>query len=83
MSKSILRRLRSAMRAVENDIRSRTGSKIASALASEGYAGGYRDALYDVHAMLTHGYPADSRHYWDEKMQAEFSALAQPGRGGE
>lgn len=40
------------------------GGKIASGLSAEGYAGGYRQALDDVDAMLRHGYPTDPRRYW-------------------
>jgi len=41
-----------------------SGGKIASGLSVEGYAGGYRQALDDVDAMLRHGYPSDPRRYW-------------------
>lgn len=40
------------------------GGKFARGLANEGYAGGYKAALDDVEAVLTHGYPSDSRDYW-------------------
>ncbi|MDZ4344783.1 MAG: hypothetical protein U1E51_20360, partial [Candidatus Binatia bacterium] len=36
---------------------------IAAGLASEGYAGGYRDALYDVLLVLNGGKPK-RRDYW-------------------
>ncbi|HJR83470.1 MAG TPA: hypothetical protein VJ775_06040 [Sphingomicrobium sp.] len=66
MARSILRALRAAYKAVEAEISANRqgGDKYASGLASEGYAGGYRDALADVEAMLTHGHPNDRRGYW-------------------
>ncbi len=36
----------------------------ASALASEGYAGGYRDALDDVLLLIRAGCVPERRHYW-------------------
>jgi hypothetical protein len=41
------------------------GSYFSGGLASEGYAGGYQQALDDVDAMLRHGCPGDPRHYWE------------------
>lgn len=40
------------------------GGKFARGLSSEGYAGGYRDALHDVEAILGGYMPTDSRRYW-------------------
>ena len=74
MARSILKRLRAAQRAAEADMRSRSvHGKLAGALASEGYVGGYRDALADVEAMMSHGYPADTRGFWDEALQRELA----------
>lgn len=42
------------------------GGKFAAGLASEGFAGGYLEALRDVEAILTHGYPSNSRNYWKD-----------------
>ena len=41
-----------------------TGGRYAAGLASEGYAGGYRDALYDIQLLLN-GVTPRRRHYWD------------------
>jgi hypothetical protein len=42
------------------------GGRNASGLASEGYMGGYLQALHDVDAMLRHGYPTDPRRLWSQ-----------------
>lgn len=41
------------------------GGLFAGPLASEGYAGGYRDALEDVLIFLDAGVRPGRRHYWD------------------
>lgn len=41
-----------------------SGGKYARGLSSEGYVGGYREAIYDVIAMMDHGEPADQRGFW-------------------
>lgn len=66
MTRSILRALRKAQTKVTAEIDgfAAGGDKFTRGLANEGWAGGYRQALYDVEAMLTHGYPSDPRHYW-------------------
>ena len=43
-----------------------TGGHYAAALASEGYAGGYRDALDDV-LLLLQGVTPRRRHYWEAR----------------
>lgn len=43
-----------------------SASHIERGLASEGYMGGYCQALQDVDAMLTHGYPSDPRRVWKD-----------------
>ena len=40
--------------------------KFARGLSSEGYAGGYMQALDDIDGALTHGCPSDHRGYWRE-----------------
>lgn len=40
------------------------GSFYARGLSSEGWLGGYLQALDDVDAMLRHGYPNDPRQLW-------------------
>lgn len=53
-----------AIERVSREIRGNTGhGRYASALAGEGYAGGYRDALYDVLAVLS-GLTPSRRGYW-------------------
>lgn len=61
----LLRRLRAAQKKVNQEI-SGNASKghVAGGLASEGYAGGYLQALFDVEALLVHGHPSDPRRYW-------------------
>jgi hypothetical protein len=38
-------------------------SRVAAGMASEGYSGGYRDALHDVLLLLNGNIP-NRRHYW-------------------
>lgn len=60
-----LKRIRAARDAVQAEITGNAGhGRVASGLSSEGYAGGYRDALFEVEALLTHGSLSDSRGYW-------------------
>jgi hypothetical protein len=49
----------------------RAGNRLAQALASEGYAGGYRDALDDVQ-LLMNGVEPDRRGYWLESRKKAF-----------
>lgn len=63
-----LKRLRLAATAVEAEISANRGdSMFGRGISAEGYAGGYRDCLADVQAMLTHGHPSDSRRYWSKE----------------
>lgn len=64
--RTFLQRLSGARRAVAKEIEGNgaSGNKYARGLASEGYAGGYRDALNDCDAVLRHGNPRDDRGYW-------------------
>jgi hypothetical protein len=52
-----LKRLEKARAAVAQEIKGNgsDGSKYARGLAGEGFASGYKTALDDVEAMLTHG----------------------------
>ncbi|CAN7605000.1 hypothetical protein [Bosea sp. LjRoot237] len=43
----------------------------AAGLSSEGFAGGYLAALYDVEAALSHGFPSDHRGYWRRARSGE------------
>ena len=49
------------------------GGKYAGALAGEGYAGGYADALMDVELLLS-GYMPSRRGYWKTVKQAREAA---------
>lgn len=73
MAKSILRSLRKAQEQVLAEISDNgaRGGMYASGLASEGYAGGYLAALADVEAMLTHGFPSDTRGYWRQALTGD------------
>ena len=64
--KEILRRI-SRVRAVVERKQiegARSGGKYASGLSSEGYTGGYMDALDDVALLISCGQPQDRRGYW-------------------
>lgn len=67
-SRDFLKRLKAARASVSAEIegcaRRDSGDMYARGLSSEGYAGGYRQALDDVEAMLRHGGPSDPRGYW-------------------
>jgi hypothetical protein len=64
----LLKRLVGAHRRVSKAITGEAGSggMYARGLSTEGYAGGYRDALNDIEALLRHGHPTDSRGWWKE-----------------
>ena len=65
MAKGIQRQIKKALKAVDVEIHTsaRSGGKFAAGLSSEGYAGGYRQALYDVQAALNGTGPYNSR-FW-------------------
>ena len=65
--RSVIKRISAARARVNKEIEAnaKSGSVYMRGLAGEGYAGGYRDALNDVEAALTHGYVNCGRHYWD------------------
>lgn len=52
MAKGIIRKLKKVLENVDKEINSHDGGFFSRGLASEGYAGGYRDALYDVMLAL-------------------------------
>lgn len=59
--------LAKAMARVIREIsKSAAHGKIGAAMASEGYAGGYVQCLYDVNAILRGVSPSDPRGYWRE-----------------
>jgi hypothetical protein len=61
----VLKRIDAVRKLVEAEISSNRGnSPFANALSTEGFAGGYLQALNDVEGALRHGYPSDHRRYW-------------------
>jgi hypothetical protein len=58
-------------------------------LASEGFAGGYAEALRDMDAVLRHGHPTDRLRIWsrarlrvsDRKKARAEAIKAAPGKG--
>lgn len=65
MSARELRRfLPAAQDAVQDEIRGHSRGTYGAGLASEGYAGGYRDCLADVLSILNDVPPGDLRGYW-------------------
>jgi hypothetical protein len=72
MAKGIKRKLAIARRRVSEEIRGlRQGGGIyASGTASEGYSGGYRDALDDV-LLALNGVTPQRRGYWIENSWLE------------
>lgn len=63
MPKGIKTRLKEVIAKIGTKISSSTDGKVASGLASEGYAGGYSDALSDVLLLLNDVEP-ERRDYW-------------------
>lgn len=64
-ARDLKRMLPVAMESVRREIAGNaSGGKYGAGLSSEGYAGGYRDALYAVEAILRGIEPNDNRHYW-------------------
>ena len=65
MAKGIKRKVNRACRKVEKEIAGfASRGRIAAALASEGYNGGYLDALYDVLLVLDGCEPNINRQRW-------------------
>lgn len=61
----VLRRMNAVAEKVNAEIAANAkGGKYGGGLATEGFAGGYLEALRDVEAALRHGYPSDHRGYW-------------------
>lgn len=66
MAKGIKRKINKALEKVGVEIAGNAkGGFYAAGLSSEGYAGGYRDALYDIILALNGQHPT-RRGYWDE-----------------
>lgn len=75
MTKGIKRRINFALikiKRVISDFAQR--GPIAGALAGESYAGGYRDALYDVTLLLNGVEPSYGRGYWRIEPWTDFQA---------
>ncbi|HEY5851981.1 MAG TPA: hypothetical protein VIT62_14600 [Lysobacter sp.] len=68
MSKGIHRKITKALRRIEYDMRGHGGGMYARGLASEGYLGGYRQALSDVSALLRGIPPGDPRRFFDDEI---------------
>lgn len=47
------------------------GGLYARGMSGEGYAGGYRDALYDVMAVMNGGHPSDKWGFWTEVLNKQ------------
>lgn len=64
--KDSLKEIRAAIGRVNNEIAAHaSGNFYGAGLASEGYAGGYRDALFDV-VNVFNGIQPERRNYWDD-----------------
>jgi hypothetical protein len=60
-----IKRIRAALARVNREISlNAQGGKFASGLASEGYAGGYADALNDVLLLIQGDCVPNRRDYW-------------------
>lgn len=67
-TRHVLHRTRCARLQVSKEISANgADSRVASAMASEGWAGGYCAALDDMLAVLTNTPPADPRGYWGKR----------------
>jgi len=77
MSHGIKKRLKNAMKNVNDEIAGNGRGLYGRGLSAEGYAGGYRDCLQDVALLLNGVEPPDrGRYYWvvkdsDENSQKE------------
>lgn len=66
--REFLKRVDAAEQRVRQEISDHAsqGGIYARGVASEGYAGGYLQALYDCQSLLINGYPNDPRNYWKQ-----------------
>lgn len=60
----VLKRIAAVRDIVMEELRCNGEGKYGRGLSSEGFAGGYLQALLDVEGALEHGYPSDHRGYW-------------------
>lgn len=73
--RTVLKRMKAVRKIVAAEIvaNGASGGKFARGLASEGFAGGYLQALDDIDGALVHGYPSDHRGYWRRSTEADKS----------
>ena len=50
-------------------VRKVVAEEIRRNLSTEGFAGGYLQAIDDITGALSHGFPSDRRGYWQEARQ--------------
>lgn len=64
----VLKRIDRAITKVQEEIsaHAKNGGLYSRGLASEGFAGGYLQALFDVEAALRHGQVSGRTHYWED-----------------
>ncbi len=79
MKQRILRALiKQVLLQVNNEISNHAATGFYGAgLSSEGYAGGYRDALHDIELCLSNVMP-NRRHYWNH---ADCTHVSLPAHG--
>lgn len=71
MNKRVVQKaLADAIKATRVEMRANSHTFFGAGLASEGYAGGYRDALSDV-SLLLDGLIPTRRNYWDFLRRAQ------------
>jgi ribosomal protein L32E len=68
MAKGIQKKIRRALRRIQAEQRGYGDGKYARGLASEGYSGGYAQALRDVSLLLNGVDPNDGRNYWTDEV---------------
>lgn len=66
MAKGIARKLNRAVNRAYAAMNQHDGGKYGRGLSSEGYIGGYVQALADVQAALSGVQPSDPRGFWKE-----------------
>lgn len=75
----VLKLMREVRKLICKEIKANaSGGKYGAGLSGEGYAGGYLQAIDDLEAALTHGYPSDTRHYW-KRARTALSAGSKEG----
>ena len=76
--KGILKRLKKTQTEINKEISGNSIGLYGGGLASEGYAGGYRDALSDVSLLLRGVEPSDrGRHWWSASRPASPKEAAE------